>query len=424
MGKKRNNNAGSHSRSGSGTSRLVSGTSIERKSSATGYLIHSNAPWTGTGYGVQTAALAQAVKRENKTVTLSVNYGLQGGISSWEGIEVLPCGYQPYSADILSAHVKYAAEITKQPTALITLFDAWVYKTAQVEDIPLIASWIPVDHTPAPSEVLDWCRRSNVLPIAMSRFGEQMLHNADIEPMYAPHSVDTSVFKPDATIDGTPGRSILNVPDDAFLVGMVAANKGVTPLRKAWGENLLAMGQFMQKHDDVFLYLHTEKRGGQGGIDLHKLSEACGIPQDRLIWVDQWAYYAGLPQHVLAGIIASFDIHLIASRGEGFGVPVLEAAACGVPSIVSAFTAQPELVADHGWTTSVQPYWDATQSAWFATPLIHSIVENLDNAYLTSANPERRAAARTHAESYEHSQVFNRYWKPILTEIDNRMNQP
>lgn len=424
MGKKRNNNAGSHSRSGSGTPGLVSGTAAERKSRATGYLIHSNAPWTGTGYGVQTAALAQAIKQQNKTVTLSVNYGLQGGISSWEGIEVLPCGYHPYSADILSAHVKYAEEVTKQSTALITLFDAWVYKSAQVEHIPLIASWIPVDHTPAPSEVLDWCRRSNVLPIAMSRFGEQMLHNADIAAMYAPHGVDTSVFTPDATIDGAPGRSILNVPDDAFLVGMVAANKGVTPIRKAWGENLLAMGQFMQKHDDVFLYLHTEKRGAQGGIDLLKLSEACGIPQDRLIWVDQWAYYAGLPQHILAGIMASFDVHLIASRGEGFGVPVLEAAACGVPSIVSAFTAQPELVADHGWTSAVQPYWDATQSAWFATPLIHSIVENLDNAYLTSLNPERRAAARTHAETYEHSQVFDRYWKPILTEIDNRMSQP
>jgi hypothetical protein len=84
MGKKRNNNAGSHSRSGSGTSRLVSGTAARRSSSATGYLIHSNAPWTGTGYGVQTAALAQAIKREKETVTLSVNYGLQGGISSWE----------------------------------------------------------------------------------------------------------------------------------------------------------------------------------------------------------------------------------------------------------------------------------------------------------------------------------------------------
>jgi glycosyltransferase involved in cell wall biosynthesis len=173
----------------------------------------------------------------------------------------------------------------------------------------------------------------------------------------------------------------------------------------------------------VFLYIHSEKRGAQGGIDLVKLAHACGIPEDRLVWVDQWAYYAGLPSSVLAGIIASFDVHLMCSRGEGFGVPVLEAAACGVPSIVSAFTAQPELVADHGWVTAVQPDWDALQSAWFATPLIHCIVENLQDAYLTSVNPERRAAARSHAEFYEHSVVFDRYWKPILTEIDKRMGE-
>lgn len=423
MGKKRNTNAGSHRRSGSGTSRMASRTSSAGSSSSTGYLIHSNAPWTGTGYGVQTAALAQAIKQQGHTITLSVNYGLQGGISSWEGIEVLPCGFHPYSADILAAHTKYAEETTQKRTALITLFDCWVYKSAQVDDIPLIASWVPIDHTPAPAEIIEWCARTNVLPIAMSRFGEQMLHNADIESMYAPHGVDSSVFKPDATITGAPARSVLNIPEDAFLVGMVAANKGAAPLRKAWGENLLAMGQFMQKHDDVFLYLHTEKRGAQGGIDLVKLAAACGIPEERLVWVDQWAYYAGLPQNILAGIIASFDVHLIASRGEGFGVPVLEAAACGVPSIVSAFTAQPELVADHGWTTAVQPYWDAAQAAWFATPLIHSIIENLEDAYETARDPERRATARAHAQSYDHAQVFERYWKPILTEIDKRMEQ-
>jgi len=421
MGKKRTHNAGGNQRGRSGSPRVDSGTPATRVPSSTGYLIHSNAPWTGTGYGVQTSALAQAIKRENQTVTLSVNYGLQGGISSWEGIEVLPCGFTQYSADVLSAHTKYAEETTKKRTALITLFDCWVYKAHKVNDVPVIASWVPIDHTPAPPDVLEWCGRDNVLPIAMSRFGEQMLHNADIDSMYAPHGVDTSVFKPGATIAGATGRSVLNIPEDAFVVGIVAANKGVTPLRKAWGENLLAMAQFMQQRDDVFLYIHSEKHGAQGGIDLVKLANACGIPEDRLIFVDQWAYYAGLPQNILAGLIASFDVHLMCSRGEGFGVPVLEAASCGVPSIVSAFTAQPELVGDHGWTTAVQPYWDPAQSTWFATPLIHSIVENLNDAYENAGNAERRAAARTHAESYEHSVVFDRYWKPILTEIDKRM---
>jgi glycosyltransferase involved in cell wall biosynthesis len=114
-------------------------------------------------------------------------------------------------------------------------------------------------------------------------------------------------------------------------------------------------------------------------------------------------------------------VHLLASRGEGFGVPVLEAAACGVPSIVSNFTAQPELVEGFGWLAEVQPYWDSAQSSWFATPLIGSIVEQLEAAYSGARDPQRRDTARQSALGYDNVTVFNDHWAPILDEIDRRM---
>lgn len=422
MGKKRGtSHVGRDSRRGGRAAGLPRSSAAGREEGHAGLLIHSNAPWSGTGYGVQTAALAKAAHQEGRTVTLSVNFGLSGGISAWEGIEVLPTGFHPYSADILGAHTRYTEEATGQPTALLTLFDCWVYKNAKVDDLPVIASWVPVDHMPAPADVLEWCRRPNVLPIAMAQYGQRMLEAADIETMYAPHSVDTRVFRPGVTVDGMTGRDLLGVPADAFLVGIVAANKGTAPLRKAWGENLLAAAELMSRHDDVMLYVHSEKTGSGGGIDLVALANSCGIDESRLIWVDQWAYYAGLSQHVLAALMGSFDVNLIASRGEGFGVPVIETAACGVPSIVSNFTAQPELVADHGWTVTVQPDWDAAQKAWFCTPLVHSIVERLEDAYSDAGNQQRRQAARAFAESYDHRVVYDRHWKPILAEIDRRM---
>jgi hypothetical protein len=270
----------------------------------------------------------------------------------------------PTPTDVLDAHLKYAQEQTNRPTALVTLFDTWCFKGAKLDDIKVIASWVPIDHTPAPPDVLEWCRRDNVLPIAMANYGARMLEAAGIDHRYIPHGVDTHTFRPGATVDGATGRQLLNIPDDAFVVGIVAANKGIAPMRKAWGENLLALGQFMAKHDDVYVYMHTEKRGAQGGVDLVQLASACGIPDKRIVWTDQWAYYAGLPPFVLAGLMSAMDVNLAASRGEGFGVPVIEAAACGVPSIVSNFTAQPELVEGHGYISAVQPYWDALQSSW------------------------------------------------------------
>lgn len=424
MGKKRGHgHVRRDPRSGNRTAGLPGAVDARDKSSSrrAGILWHSNFAASGTGYGVQTAQVVRQIAASGRPVTLSNNYGTQGFVTSWEGIEVLPTGFHPYSVDVLVAHHKYAQETQGRPTALVTLFDCWVYKNSKVDDIPVIASWVPIDHMPTPTDVLDWCAKPNVLPIAMAKFGSKMLDTAGIEHMYAPHAVDTTVFRPGATIDGTTGRQLLNIPDDAFVVGIVAANKGVAPLRKGWGENLLALARFMADHPDVYVYLHTEKRGAQGGIDLVRLADACGIPTDRLVWTDQWAYYAGLDAEVLAVLMGAMDVHLLASRGEGFGVPVLEAAACGVPSIVSNFTAQPELVEGYGWCAAVQPYWDAPQSSWFATPLVHSIVEQLEDAYASARDPQRRNAARDFALNYDTKRVFDKHWVPILDEIDRRM---
>jgi len=389
----------------------------------TGIVVHSNAPWAGTGYGVQAANLTRRIRASGRPVTFSTNYGLYGGVTSWEGVEVLPNGYHPYSADILTAHTQHAKQQTGVSTALLTLFDTWVYDGANIDGIDLVASWVPVDHLPVPPKVLAWSQRDNVLSIAMSKFGLEQLNRAGVDAEYAPHSVDTSVFKPGMTVDGQTGRDLLGIPDDAFVVGMVAANKGTAPVRKAFGENLLALAEFMSRHDDVIAYLHTESRGAAMGIDLKALATACGIADDRIIWVDQWSYYAGLDSNVLATIMGAFDVHLLCSRGEGFGVPVLEAAACGIPSVVSDFSSQPELVDGSGWTATVQPYWDAGSSAWFCTPLVHSVVEQLENAYSASDMAERRSKARRHAEQYEHTKVFVERWEPILGKIDECVNR-
>ena len=420
MKKKRAQNVRTGQRFASGPTGMVGANNDSTRSRA-GIVIHSNAPWAGTGYGVQAGALAKAIKKNGRKVTFSCNYGLSGGVSTWERITVLPTGYHPYSADVLEAHTKFAETETNTPTALLTLFDCWVYKKSKVETIPVIASWVPIDHTPAPSDVLEWCQRPNVLPIAMAQFGLEQLARAGIGAMYAPHGVDTQKFAPNKKANGMTGRQILNIPDDAFVIGMVAANKGVAPIRKAWGENLLAAALFMEKHDDAWLYLHTEKRGAQGGIDLVALTKAAGVPENRIVWVDQWAYYCGIETEMLATIFGALDVNLACSRGEGFGVPVIETAACGVPSTVSNFTAQPELVGDVGWVTAVQPDWDAAQGSWFGAPVVGAIVDNLNDAYDKARDKDLRENVRKHAEQYEHGRVFDLYWRPILQKIDERM---
>lgn len=332
----------------------------------------------------------------------------------WEGLPVYPRGVDVYSNDVIPAYAMDFGRPTGQQALVITLFDCWVFRGGGWDVMERVASWVPIDHFPAPTPVLEWLARPNVTPIAMSKFGRDAINRANIEALYVPHAIDTNIFRPTDTIVGTdgqvPAREWMGVPEDAFVIGMVSANKGKVD-RKSFAESFLAAGMFMQAHDDVWLYLHTEPSPAMDGQDLRALIKATGIPEGRVAFVQSYPYRMGIPKEALAGIYSAMDVLLQPSRGEGFGIPAIEAQACGTPVIVSNATAQPELVGD-GWTVEVQPSWDVAQGCWFFTPLVPSIVDALGEAY--DRGGAKSETAREFALQYDADLVFDQHWRPAL----------
>lgn len=366
---------------------------------------YSNAPWAATGYGQQTAQATKRLRASGHSVAVHANYGLEGSSTVWDGMTIYPRGLAPYSDDVMVAH--YLEWANREPSLkplLITLFDCWVFKSKSLDHVPQIVSWVPIDHTPCPPDVLEWCKKPNVLPVAMSLYGQKMLHQAGVDALYVPHGIE-KVFKP---TEG--GREILEIPDERFVVMMNAANKGSSPPRKGFGENLLAFAVFAKRHPDALLYLHTEQ-AGFNGVDLPVLLKACGVPEANYQFVDQYAYRAGVSREVLASFYTMADVLLAVSYGEGFGIPVVEAQACGTRVIVSDQTAQPELVGD-GWTCKTQPYWDGSQKSWFHIPLVDSILESLEAAYDAPRGVSQKAI--DHAAQYEADHVYKTFWEPVI----------
>ena len=146
---------------------------------------------------------------------------------------------------------------------------------AAIEKQGRLACWCPVDHKPAPTAVVDFFQKTGATPIAMSRFGEQELRDAGLDPLYVPHGIDTQLYAPR---DRAEIREMLNLPQDAFIVGMVANNQGQAIPRKAFSEAFMAFSLFQQKHEDAVLYLHTEMSGFRGGLDLERLITRSEIP--------------------------------------------------------------------------------------------------------------------------------------------------
>lgn len=365
---------------------------------------YSNVPWAQTGYGTQTLEVCTRLIADGHQVAVLSNWGLHGSSIEWEGIPVFPAGTDLYSNDLSPAHHQVWGG-----DWLITLYDVWPLKRSYFPE--RVASWVPVDHQPAPPEVVKWCK--TVRPIAMSRFGERMLRAEGLDSTYIPHSINTKTFSP----QGAGMRARLEVPEDAFLVMISAANKGVTPPRKAWPEMFTAASYFMRDHPDAHLYVHTD-RIGIGGLDLPLLAKATGLPQDRLRWADAYALAAGrISQDDLAGMYSAADVLLAPSMGEGFGIPVVEAQACGTPVIVSDFSAQPELAAS-GWLVRGQPYWDPAQAAFFFTPFVSEIIARLNDAYAARGSQLLAEGALAKAAQYDSDLVFARYWRPFIKDLE------
>jgi hypothetical protein len=386
----------------------------------------SNAPWASTGYGQQTAQVIPRLKKDNNDVAIVANYGLEASTTTWNTptgpVPIYPRGMEQWSNDVIPAHMHdWTSRDKDAENLLITLFDVWVFKGEKWGEWP-VASWTPVDHVPAPPDVSAWCRLSNVYPIAMSKFGKAMFENVGIESWYVPHAIE-KVFKPTEKIVVADGQAIdpkefMRLPKDRFVVGMNAANKGVMPNRKAFGENLLAFSMFAQKYDDAILYIHTDASGSMGGIRLMDLILSVGIPVEKVVFADPYLLRTGLSQEAMAAIYSQMDVLLATSYGEGFGIPTVEAQACGVPVIVSDFAASAELCGD-GWKIGGQPLWDAPQKSFFHIPNVPEITEALTQAYNRTRGPSQKAI--DFAKQYDADLVYETQWKPTLDSIFSRV---
>jgi len=384
--------------------------------------VWSNSYDAPTGYGQQVKYLIDRLVRHGLDVANFSNFGLEGKIDTIQTphgpVRHFPRSFQGYSQDTAPLDFMTWANSVAKKDLFFTLYDAWVLESPQYEKMRQIWSWTPIDHIVMVSKVREWLKRPNVLPIAMSPFGQREMDKANIENVYIPHGIDTKVLKETWTL--TTGSDVRDYwsTRDKFVVGMVAANKASGLVhRKAFSENLMAFSIFQKRHPDAVLYLHTDATGSGIGWNLLELLKSLGVPQDATLLVNPLEYRYGSPQENLAAYYTGMDVLLAPSMGEGFGVPTIEAQACGTRVIASNWAASQDLVAEDGWLVDGTPVWDAGQLSWWQTPSVPSIVDALEQAYQEGKGKSEKAVA--FAKQFDVEKVWKESWMPLLrTEFE------
>jgi glycosyltransferase involved in cell wall biosynthesis len=360
-----------------------------------------------SGYGQQAALFAPRLRDLGHEVIIAANFGLNGAGSVWNGLPVLPAGFDGTGCDLLGAHVGSVG-----PDLVIILADAWPLNPQVLKGLPCpVGVWMPVDSDVLGAADERMLRASGVTPIAMSRHGEKALRAAGFSPRYIPHGVDTQIFSPPADREALRGKWGVG---DRFVIGTNGANKD--GIRKAYAEQFLAFSRFRKAHPEALLLVHAFARQ-PGSVDLTILARRCGIA-DAVLFSDEYKYVAGmLSPRDMADWYGVLDVYSGCSYAEGFGIPLIEAPACGTPVITTNASAMAELKGP-GWTVGGEPFWNSVHEAWWLKPSVKAIAQAYEKAHRLAAS--KRQAARDFALSYDADVVLLDYFKPALDALMER----
>lgn len=356
------------------------------------------------------------------------------GRQIFQKVLIYESGNDPFGEDVaLSHYLDFKGDI------LITNKEVWnfqhIYRMA-INWAPIC----PIDHSPVSSQIT--ARLATAFRvIAQSRHGESELRQKNVDCVYIPLGVRTDVFKP---LPKAECKKAFYMEPDDFVVGVVAMNRS----RKMIPHMLRGYKRFLEWNPDVknaHLFLWTcilprrppaDVSMGVADVGVHLLPEifelGLGTPPNDVRWIEPntWEKLeraGGLPildpkgQWDMVRLYNSFDVLLGATGGEGAGLPYLESAACGVPSIYTNYAAAPEYAGSCGLPVNPSDYVILnTPGTRYMIPDVDEMAEALTKLY--NADREQLAKrARIHAEKYDWRKIIRDYWVPFLMECEEEL---
>ena len=247
--------------------------------------------------------------------------------------------------------------------------------------------------------------------VAISEFGRGVLQSGlpsrRVVRIY--HGVDPTIFKP------LPNRTeIKSHPRFAgrFVIGCVARNQA----RKNLPALVTAFAALAKRYPDLHLYLHSTP--SEEGYDLVNLLKRFGLQGRADLAAPGLGVDSALGDPELNELYNLFDVMALPTCAEGFGLPILESLAAGVPVVATDFSACPELVRGRGelarvLTTVISPGNLLEQ----AIVDVEDLARCIEKLYLSpSLREEYGRAGRAFAETLSWDRLMPQ-WLEVLSAV-------
>ena len=105
----------------------------------------------------------------------------------------------------------------------------------------------------------------------------------------------------------------------------------------------------------------------------------------------------------------------LGAGNEGFGLPGLEAQACGTPAILLAAGSGPELAGEHNWLVGGELEYNEVHRADWLRASARDVADALEQAYEQAAG--KREAVAEHAKGWDINRIVREHWEPALAEL-------
>lgn len=322
----------------------------------------SDSPVLYTGFGRVLKKIALHVFRETNWQLKVIGWFNHRSDKDFFPFDIIPTNIED-PMDKFGLHTFDKVVEDYKPDLVFAIGDEWMVRhavTSKYRNTYKLVLYCPIDGSPIPADWLETFNGADVM-VAYGEFGKRVMQSRDnsIKVEIIPHGVDLSVYRPKENVK-RPKKALEN----AFFIGCVARNqprkmlprllKMFSLFVKPWIKcNKCGITTSMDTSDrcgycgsvdiigfpakdDAYLYLHCSQND-LSGWDILELCNRLEIGK-KVMYPRNNVVGTGVPDFIMADFYNMFDVFTLPTSGEGFGLPILEAMACGTPTLVTNYS--------------------------------------------------------------------------------------